>query len=62
MNAPADLPAPQVDMEDVPLTAASQAERAANMLKAARLLVVDDSKMMRMGIARSLRQLGVELI
>jgi len=49
-------------MEDVPLTAASQAERAANMLKAARLLVVDDSKMMRMGIARSLRQLGVELI
>jgi class 3 adenylate cyclase len=46
----------------VPLTAASQAERAANMLKAARLLVVDDSKMMRMGIARSLRQLGVELI
>ncbi len=62
MNAPADLPTPQVDMEDVPLTAASQAERAANMLKAARLLVVDDSKMMRMGIARSLRQLGVELI
>ncbi|MFM7002179.1 MAG: adenylate/guanylate cyclase domain-containing protein [Limnohabitans sp.] len=29
------------------------------MLQAARLLVVDDSKMMRMGIARSLRQLGI---
>jgi adenylate cyclase len=62
MNAPQELPPLHSDMEDVPLTAASQAERAANMLKAARLLVVDDSKMMRMGIARSLRQLGVELI
>ena len=62
MNAPQELPHLHSDMEDVPLTAASQAERAANMLKAARLLVVDDSKMMRMGIARSLRQLGVELI
>lgn len=62
MNAPNDTPLLDGDMEDLPLTAASQAERAANMLKAARLLVVDDSKMMRMGIARSLRQLGVELI
>ncbi len=61
MNAPPpDLGS--LDSGMVPLTAASQAERAANMLKAARLLVVDDSKMMRMGIARSLRQLGVELI
>jgi len=62
MNASADSSLLDSGMEDVPLTAASQAERAANMLKAARLLVVDDSKMMRMGIARSLRQLGVELI
>ncbi len=62
MNAPTDSSLLDSGMEDVPLTAASQAERAANMLKAARLLVVDDSKMMRMGIARSLRQLGVELI
>ncbi len=38
------------------------AERAASMLKEARLLVVDDSKMMRMAISRSLRQLGVENI
>ena len=33
-----------------------------NMLQSARLLVVDDSKLMRMGISRSLRQLGVEHI
>jgi len=32
------------------------------MLQGARLLVVDDSKLMRMGITRSLRQLGVEHI
>jgi class 3 adenylate cyclase len=32
------------------------------MLHEARLLVVDDSKMMRMGISRSLRQLGVQCI
>lgn len=50
------------DLDDAPLTAASQADKAASMLKAARLLVVDDSKMMRMGIARSLRQLGVDQI
>ena len=62
MNASTDPGLLEGDMEDMPLTAASQAARAANMLKAARLLVVDDSKMMRMGISRSLRQLGVELI
>jgi class 3 adenylate cyclase/CheY-like chemotaxis protein len=33
-----------------------------NMLQSARLLVVDDSKLMRMGISRSLHQLGVEHI
>jgi class 3 adenylate cyclase len=48
--------------DNLPLTAASQADKAADMLRAARLLVVDDSKMMRMGISRSLRQLGVEHI
>jgi class 3 adenylate cyclase len=32
------------------------------MLQGARLLVVDDSKLMRMGITRSLRQLGIEHI
>ena len=31
----------------------------AELLSAARILVVDDSKMLRMGIARSLRQLGI---
>lgn len=34
----------------------------ADLLRKARILVVDDSKMLRMGIARSLRQLGVEQI
>ena len=34
----------------------------ADLLSNARILVVDDSKMLRMGIARSLRQLGVEQI
>lgn len=48
--------------DNMPLTAASQADKAAEMLRAARLLVVDDSKMMRMGISRSLRQLGIEHI
>jgi class 3 adenylate cyclase/CheY-like chemotaxis protein len=45
-----------------PANALLAQERVAQMLQDARLLVVDDSKMMRMGIARSLRQLGVELI
>lgn len=49
-------------IDNLPLTAASQTARAVEMLSAARLLVVDDSKMMRMGISRSLRQLGVEHI
>lgn len=53
---------PLTDADNLPLTAASQADKAADMLRAARLLVVDDSKMMRMGISRSLRQLGVEHI
>lgn len=53
---------PDAQVDNLPLTAASQAEKAADMLRAARLLVVDDSKMMRMGISRSLRQLGVEHI
>lgn len=53
---------PLTDVDNLPLTAASQADKAADMLRAARLLVVDDSKMMRMGISRSLRQLGVEHI
>ena len=37
-------------------------QRNAQMLAQARLLVVDDSKMMRMGISRSLRQIGVQHI
>ena len=37
-------------------------ERVAHMLQDARLLVVDDSKMMRMGISRSLKQIGVQFI
>lgn len=37
-------------------------ERVAHMLHDARLLVVDDSKMMRMGISRSLKQIGVRFI
>jgi class 3 adenylate cyclase len=37
-------------------------ERVAQMLQDARLLVVDDSKMMRMGISRSLKQIGVRFI
>ncbi|MCE2879851.1 MAG: response regulator [Comamonadaceae bacterium] len=37
-------------------------QRPGAMLSAARLLVVDDSKMMRMGISRSLRQIGIEKI
>jgi class 3 adenylate cyclase len=45
--------------DDWPMSAASQFERAAQMLAQARLLVVDDSKMMRMAITRSLTQLGV---
>lgn len=53
---------PVNDADNLPLTAASQATLAADMLQAARLLVVDDSKMMRMGISRSLRQLGVTQI
>ena len=48
------------------LDAAAQAltaeQRNAQMLEQARLLVVDDSKMMRMGISRSLRQIGVQHI
>ncbi|WP_299512921.1 adenylate/guanylate cyclase domain-containing protein [uncultured Limnohabitans sp.] len=46
------------------LTQAAQTHTAKtqNMLQSARLLVVDDSKLMRMGISRSLRQLGVEHI
>ena len=62
MISPPDPSLLDSGLEDEPLTAASQSQRAASMLKASRLLVVDDSKMMRMGIARSLRQLGVELI
>jgi len=58
----ARVPPLEAQADHLPLTAASQAEKAADMLRAARLLVVDDSKMMRMGISRSLRQLGVEHI
>lgn len=43
-------------------TPALQPEAVPNMLASARLLVVDDSKMMRMGITRSLKQLGVVMI
>ena len=42
--------------------ALSAEQRNAQMLEQARLLVVDDSKMMRMGISRSLRQIGVQQI
>lgn len=44
------------------LTTDSQTDHAQTLLCAARLLVVDDSKLMRMAISRSLRQLGVEHI
>lgn len=40
----------------------SMEQRNAQMLAQARLLVVDDSKMMRMGISRSLKQIGVQQI
>ncbi|WP_353239500.1 adenylate/guanylate cyclase domain-containing protein [Limnohabitans sp.] len=43
-------------------TAQTHTAKTQNMLQSARLLVVDDSKLMRMGISRSLRQLGVEHI
>ena len=42
--------------------AQTQTTKTQTMLQSARLLVVDDSKLMRMGISRSLRQLGVEHI
>ncbi len=42
--------------------ALSAERRTAQLLEQARLLVVDDSKMMRMGIPRSLRQIGVQQI
>lgn len=47
-----------------PLAQAAQTHTAKTqtMLQGARLLVVDDSKLMRMGITRSLRQLGIEHI
>ena len=48
------------DSADTGQTAAQA--QASQMLREARLLVVDDSKMMRMGISRSLRQLGVQWI
>ena len=32
-----------------------------DLLSQARVLVVDDSKMMRMGISRSLQQLGIHI-
>jgi class 3 adenylate cyclase/CheY-like chemotaxis protein len=47
---------------DTPSQALSNEQRNAQMLEQARLLVVDDSKMMRMGISRSLRQIGVQQI
>ena len=47
---------------DTPSQALSTEQRNAQMLEQARLLVVDDSKMMRMGISRSLRQIGVQQI
>jgi adenylate cyclase len=45
-----------------PANALLAQERIAHMLQDARLLVVDDSKMMRMGISRSLKQIGVKFI
>ena len=45
-----------------PANALLAQERVAQMLQDARLLVVDDSKMMRMGISRSLKQIGVRFI
>ena len=50
------------DTQDGPILSPVAPDRAAQMLPQARLLVVDDSKMMRMGIARSLKQLGVQFI
>ena len=44
------------------LTKETQNPKMPDLLQSARLLVVDDSKLMRMGISRSLRQLGVEHI
>jgi len=44
------------------LTTDLRTDHAQMQLCAARLLVVDDSKLMRMAISRSLRQLGVEHI
>lgn len=48
--------------EPVSLSPLLAQERIAHMLQNARLLVVDDSKMMRMGISRSLKQIGVQFI
>lgn len=62
MSALTDNFVPSSELDSLPATAVPQDVRAAEMLRAARLLVVDDSKMMRMGISRSLRQLGVDLI
>ena len=50
------------DSIQLPQNANSHLTPVVAMLQAARLLVVDDSKMMRMGISRSLRQLGVQQI
>jgi adenylate cyclase len=46
-------------MDESELPATTAARPGAELLSAARILVVDDSKMLRMGIARSLRQLGI---
>ncbi|MEI7784192.1 MAG: adenylate/guanylate cyclase domain-containing protein [Betaproteobacteria bacterium] len=55
-NTPAELAV------DASAQGLSTEQRNAQMLEQARLLVVDDSKMMRMGISRSLRQIGVQQI
>jgi CheY-like chemotaxis protein len=55
-------PTDTLALNSEPANALLAQERVAQMLQDARLLVVDDSKMMRMGISRSLKQIGVRFI
>lgn len=62
MNLPQDFLLTACETPEASPSVPTQAERTVGLLKTARLLVVDDSKMMRMAITRALRLLGVEHI
>lgn len=55
-------PTDALALSSEPANALPAQERVVQMLQDARLLVVDDSKMMRMGISRSLKKIGVRFI